>query len=225
MDCGNNNKINIGYARTSKETSIIKNQLQVIAARDVKPEHIFIDEGVSVTVPPHKREGMKQLFKFIEEHPGEVNRLYVFEVTRLGRSFLETLKLIEEIEKQHNIIIFSLSPLESWFQIEDRGIRNGIILPVLSWVAQKELENTKERIKIGLERAKSEGKTLGRPLKKIDWKQVKKYQEKGISKANIAKFVDIPVSTFYKRCQEHEAELRTGRVKDILSSTEDDNIY
>lgn len=225
MDCGNFDKINIGYARTSKDTSIIKNQLQVIAARDVRPEHIFIDEGVSGTIPPHKREGMKQLFRFIEDHPGEIDRLYVFEVTRLGRSFLETLKLIEEIETQYNIMIFSLSPLESWFQIEDRGIRNGIILPVLSWVAQKELENTKERIKIGLERAKSEGKTLGRPMKDIDWKQVKRYQEKGISKANIARIMDIPVSTFYKRCQEYEAEQRTGRVKEILSSTDYDNIY
>lgn len=224
MDSENLIKFDIGYARTSKDISVIKNQIQAIAAKGVSAEHIFIDEGISGTTPPMKRKGMRILFKFLNEHKGEIDRLYIFEVSRLGRTFLETLELIEEVEKDYGIMIISLSSLEAWFQIEDRSIRNGIILPILSWVAERELENIKERIHLGLDRARAEGKTLGRPLKKIDWRQVKKYQEKGISKANIAKFMDIPISTFYKRCQEHEAEIRTGRVKDILSSTEDDNL-
>lgn len=218
MDLDQSGKINIGYARTSKESSIIKNQVQAIAAHGVPPECIFMDEGVSGTVEPKKRAGMKDLLRFIDTHQGQIDKLYVFEVTRLGRTFLETLKLIEEIETQHGIMIFSLSPMESWFQVEDRSIRNGIILPVLSWVAQRELENTKERIKLGLDRARSEGKKLGRPERVIDWAQVEEYRAKKISKANIARIMDIPVATFYKRCQEYEAQQRTDKVKDLIES-------
>lgn len=223
MDFNKFDKINIGYARTSKDISVIKNQLQAIAEKGVAPENIFIDEGVSGTTPPMKRKGMKDLFKFLNTNKGNVNRLYIFEVSRLGRSFLETLGLIEQIEKEYDVMIISLSPLEAWFQIEDRSIRNGIILPILSWVAERELENTKERIRLGLDRARAEGKHLGRPQRQINWREVKKYQEKGISKANIARIMDIPVATFYKRCQDHEAEQRTGRVKEILSSAENDS--
>lgn len=216
-------KFDIGYARTSKDSSIIDNQVRVIAARDVRPEHIFIDEGISGTIPPKRRPGMKDLFNFIDLHEGEIRRLYVFEITRLGRTFLETYQLIEEIEKKRGIIIYSLSPMEDWFQVEDRGLRNGIILPMCSYFAQRELENTKERIKIGLDRARAEGKQLGRPQREINWREVEKYKAMGISKANIAKVMDIPVATFYRKCQEHEAEERQKKVKDVLSSSEYDN--
>lgn len=218
MDYDNANKFSIGYARTSKESSNIQNQVQAIAAQGVTPNHIFLDEAVSGTVEPKRRAGMKQLLSFINAHEGQIDKLYVFEITRLGRTFVETLNLIADIETNHGIIIYSLSPMESWFQIEDRSIRNGIILPILSWVAQRELENTRERIKLGLERARKEGKKLGRPFLDIDWKQVEEYRSKDVSVAAISRLLNIPQGTFYRRYAEYQ---RTKQVKELMNQPAD----
>lgn len=218
MESDNNDKFSIGYARTSKESSIIGNQVQAIAAQGVSINHIFLDEAVSGITDPKKRTGMRQLMSFIKAHEGKIDRLYVFEISRLGRTFIETLDLIEEIETNHGIIIYSLSPMESWFQIEDRSIRNGIILPILSWVAQRELENTRERIKLGLERARKEGKKLGRPFLDIDWKQVEEYRSKDVSVAAISRLLNIPQGTFYRRYAEYQ---RTKQVKELMNQPAD----
>jgi len=145
--------------------------VNMILSKGVDRDHIFIDEGVSGTTVPSRRPGFHEMMTSLDEHP-DVDRLYVFEVSRLGRRFLETLQIIEELESRRGIMVISLSPTESWFQIEDRGLRNGVILPILSWVAERELQNLRERVNLGLARARQEGKRIGRPPTKVDWDRV-----------------------------------------------------
>ena len=214
--------MDIGYARTSTSNQHIENQVQVILSRDVEQRCIFIDEGVSGTTAPKKRPGFHQMMKFIDAHPGEIDRLYVFEVSRLGRKFLETLQLIEELETEKGIMVISLSPAESWFQIEDRGLRNGVILPILSWVAERELENLRERINAGLDRARKQGKKLGRPPKKIDWGYVQELRDKRLSWAAIARVLEIPESSFYRQKAKWLEGQREKRVNEIAENVTND---
>jgi DNA invertase Pin-like site-specific DNA recombinase len=69
---------------------------------------------------------------------------------------------------------------------------------MFSLFAEIERDLISERTKEGLERAKAEGKLLGRPKgklgkSKLDGKQneIQNYLDKGVNKANIAKIYDV----------------------------------
>ena len=72
------------------------------------------------------------------------------------------------------------------------------MLSIFSWVADRERENLIERTKLGLARAKAEGKSLGRPQRVIPWKRVRELQDKKISLAAISRILDIPYTTLYR---------------------------
>jgi putative DNA-invertase from lambdoid prophage Rac len=90
--------------------------------------------------------------------------------------------------------VWSLSPAESWSRIEDRKLRD-LMLSIFSWVADRERESLIERTKLGLERARSEGKQLGRPVRKLPTNRIKELRDKKISLAAISRILDIPYST------------------------------
>ena len=69
--------------------------------------------------------------------------------------------------KRNGVAIKSLQ--ESWLDTRDEGLGQ-LLLAIFSWVAQQERKRIVERTKAGLERAKREGKTLGRPKGKRDGK-------------------------------------------------------
>lgn len=71
------------------------------------------------------------------------------------------------------------------------------------WCPMRERENLIERTKLGLENAKRQGKTLGRPWVDIDMKKVARlHDEKGMKYTAIAKKMGIKYSTLMKRLNE-----------------------
>ena len=73
----------------------------------------------------------------------------------------------------------------------------------MSWCAMRERENLIERIKLGLENAKRQGKTLGRPWIEIDMKKITYlHDEKGMKYTAISKKMGIKYSTLMKRLNE-----------------------
>jgi len=136
------------------------------------------------------------MMQFVKVHHGEPITLYVFEISRLGRSFLDTLNMVRTLEVS-DVRVWSLSPAESWSRIDDKKLRD-LMLSIFSWVADRERENLIERTKLGLARAKAEGITLGRPKRVIPWKRVTELQEKDISLAAISRILDIPYTTLYR---------------------------
>ena len=70
-----------------------------------------------------------------------------------------TLGYLERL-KRKGIALKSLQ--ESWLDTRDDGLGQ-LLLAIFSWVAQQERKRIVERTKAGLERAKKNGKQLGRP--------------------------------------------------------------
>lgn len=161
-----------------------------MAEQGVPAENIFVDK-LSGTIAAEDRPGYSDLLTFLSDKPEAV--LYVFEVSRIGRSFLDTLQTINLLERA-GTRVWSLSPTESWSRIEDRKLRN-LMLSIFSWVADRERESLVERTKLGQARARAEGKHIGRPVRKIPDKQVKELLDKNISMAAISRILDIPYST------------------------------
>lgn len=187
--------IKIGYVRVSREDQNVENQIRVLLDEGLYRESIFVDK-ISGMSNVEEREGYAAMMEFIQKNSGDPITLYVFEISRLGRSFLETLNTVRNLEKS-GIRVWSLSPAESWSRIDDKKLRD-LMLSIFSWVADRERENLIERTKLGLARAKAEGKHLGRPHRIIPWKRVKELQDKDISLAAISRILDIPYTTLYR---------------------------
>ena len=91
--------------------------------------------------------------------------LLIWALDRLSREGISnTLGYLERL-KRNGIAVKSLQ--ESWLDTRDEGLGQ-LLLAIFSWVAQQERKRIIERTKAGLERAKRQGKTLGRPMGKKD---------------------------------------------------------
>ncbi|NPE28641.1 recombinase family protein [Methanococcoides sp. SA1] len=70
----------------------METQILQLKNKGIVAEQIFFDEGVSGSVPAEKRLGFKQLLKCIESN--DIDTIYLFEISRLGRTFIDTLNLV-----------------------------------------------------------------------------------------------------------------------------------
>lgn len=203
-----NKDITIAYVRISQKEENIDNQKKAIAEflhKDIN-EIKFFEDIKSGSVKAEEREGFSNMLKYIEANKPDI--IYVYEISRLGRSMLETLNIIMQLENK-GVIVYPISPKEKWLATVDKSIRN-LIMAIFSWVAERERELLIERTKNALEHKKMElevngyfissktGKKiykLGRPKRNIDWKSVENYREKGLSYADIARLLEIPYPT------------------------------
>lgn len=119
----------------------------------------FVDHAVSGRkVPPMERPGFSEMMDMLRARKLATN-VIVFEVSRLGRTFWETLEVVRLLEENYPII--STSRQESFFtDASDPSLRQ-IFISFLTWIAQREWENTHERIMSGLELASEEDRHSG----------------------------------------------------------------
>lgn len=182
-----------GYVRVSRDDQSLANQVQALEREGVDPTNIYTDTVTGIS-DLSTRPGFMDLSARLNAIDGE-SVVYVFELSRLGRSFVNTLTILHDWEAR-GIHVWSLSPSEGWSRIHDQHIRD-LVLSFYAWVAQHERATLIERTKLGLERARAEGKPLGRPHRQIPWSRVDSLQDKHISLAAISRILDIPYSTLY----------------------------
>jgi len=97
--------------------------------------------------------------------------LLIWSLDRLSREGISnTLGYLERL-KRNGIALKSLQ--ESWLDTRDEGLGQ-LLLAIFSWVAQQERKRIVERTRAGLERAKKQGKSLGRPVGARDTKKRRK---------------------------------------------------
>jgi len=184
---------NIAYLRVSKKEENIENQREAIK-KFANEELIFFEDIISGSTRAEERKGFREMLEYIEKMRPE--KLYVYEISRLGRSMIETISIIQRLEK--SLIVIPVSEKERWLTTTDRSVRN-LIMAIFSWVAERERELLIERTKNGIERARKEGKKLGRPAREIDWKKVSDFRNKGISYSAISRILDVPYSTLIRK--------------------------
>jgi len=188
----------IGYIRVSTQDQHPENQVSQLEAAGVCRDCLFIDRGISGTVPPRKRPAFKRMIEFIEAHPGEVRCLVVVELSRLGRTTWETISAVQELEESLGVIVWSLSPHEAFTRSEDKAMRQLMVM-IMSWFGERERANLIERTKAGLDRARAEGKVLGRRRAEIDWEQVASLRDEGRSWGEVAQALGMTSMQLYRR--------------------------
>lgn len=186
----------IGYTRVSTIDQDPDNQIRLITAEGIPSDFIFVDKGVSGTVSAENRPGFQRAMKYLIEHKGEVKFLYVYEISRLGRTTLETVNLIAKLEEM-GVMVWSLSPNESFTRQDDPNIRQ-LLLMIMSWIAQRERDNLVARTKAGVDRARAEGHLLGRPRADIDFEKLRIMRAEGKTWTEISDEIGYPVMTIFR---------------------------
>ena len=190
-------KYAIAYLRVSTEEQTVQNQKIAITkwANDHNYQmlYFFEDPSVSGKIPATSRKGFQDLMEFVSL--SKVEAVLVYELSRVGRTFWDTLDAIKVIEEHSPLI--SCSPRESFLQTTDPSIRK-LMISILTWVAEREREMLIQRTKDGMNRARIAGKEIGRPQKVIDKNNLITLLAENNSKAKIARELGISKATLYK---------------------------
>ena len=100
----------------------------------------------------------------------QFDTLLVWSLDRLSRGGADSLlKIVREFDV---IGVQVISLQESWTETSDPMMRS-LVMSVVGWVAEHESIRRSERTKAGLEKARLQGKKLGRP-KKLNNKMIQK---------------------------------------------------
>ncbi len=128
------------------------------------------------------------------------DRIIVSEVSRIARSTLQVLEMLQEAAEKEISVHIAKNRM-----IMDGSMQATIIATVLGLAAQIEREFIAARTKEALAVRKAKGLPLGRPkgpaetLKLDEHKdQIVEYLQKGVSKRSIARILDCSHSTLYE---------------------------
>ena len=201
---------NFAYLRVSTDTQDNQNQklgiLDYANAAHLTHLH-FVEDTTSGKVPWQQRK-IGELLQSAKKN----DVLIVSEISRLGRSALHVLEILE-FSAQHEI---SVHIAKNRFII-DGSIQATITATILGLAAQIEREFISLRTKEALAKCKQDGKKLGRPKGpakslKLDQKhdEIIGYLQKKISKRSIAKLIECSPSSLYAWLKKRRINIRTG---------------
>ena len=190
-------KYAMAYLRVSTEEQSVLTQKIALdkwsKEHDYQILYFFEDPAVSGKIPAVQRKGFQELMDIVKT--SKVDAVLVYELSRVGRTFWDTLDAIKAIEQYSPLI--SCSPRESFLQTTDSSIRK-LMIGILTWVAEREREVLVQRTKDGMDKAKSSGKEIGRPQKIIDKNNLIVLLSQNLPKSKIAKQLGISKATLYK---------------------------
>lgn len=188
--------ITFGYVRVSTDDQTTENQKRSIAER-YQNVRWYSDDAVSGAVIATQRPKLSQLLETVQSG----DTVVVAAIDRLGRNTVDVLTTVELL-KNKGVSVVSLR--ENFDLSTPVGIA---MLTMLAAMAQLERENIKARQLAGLERARAEGKNLGRE-KTIDDKQVAQWRlENNASIADTAKHFSISPASVKRACRNAPAHL------------------
>lgn len=186
----------IGYVRVSTADQNEARQIEAMKADGV--EKIYMDKksGKDFNRPDYQK-------MIVSLQKGDI--LVIHSIDRLGRNYEEIIaewrKITKEIEAD---IIVQDMPLLNTTQNKDLTgtLIADIVLQLLSYVAQRERENIRQRQKEGIAIAKAQGKYKGRSKKEINkdlFEETKRSWQRGeITKVQFAEIMGVSRSTLYK---------------------------
>ncbi len=195
--------ITYGYIRVSSRDQKEDRQRKAFQELLIPEKNIFLDKqsGKDFERPEYQRmvRRMKQN-----------DLLYIKSIDHLGRNYGEILEQWRVLtrEKEVDIVVLDMPLLDTRRGKDLMGtFLSDIVLQVLSFVAENERENIRQRQAEGIAAAKARGVKFGRPefpypenFREIylDWR------EKRITLQQAAKACGMPVGTFYGKARKFE---------------------
>ncbi|MSR93830.1 recombinase family protein [Clostridiaceae bacterium 68-1-5] len=181
-----------GYARVSTREQNIDRQLSAILKEGIAQDRIYVDKASGKDFNCRKYKRMIRKLK-------EGDELYIKSIDRLGRNYDEIIKEWNRItkEKKTEIIVLDFPLLDTRSKAKDLTgkFMADIVLQILSYVAQIERENIRQRQREGIVEAKKRGIKFGRPRRQMPdnfqevlalWKEGRISLRKGADLLNVS---------------------------------------
>ena len=201
---------NFGYCRVSSIAQHEDRQLIAMTELGIPEKNIYVDKqsGKDFNRPQYKK-----LLRKLEE--GSV--IYVKSIDRLGRNYAEIQEQWRIItkEKKADIVVLDMPLLDTRRGKDLMGtFLSDIVLALLSYVADNERINIRQRQAEGIAAAKAKGVKFGRPplpLPNNFYHVYDEWKAKKISLAEASKKCGIPKGTFYSKAKklEHDSNKST----------------
>lgn len=184
------------YARVStKKDQTVENQLLALRDWAEGRGHTvigeFVDEGISGKKGRDKRPGLDAMEKAATR--GEFDMIAVTALDRLGRSLPHLVGLVAELEALGvGLFVRNLA-------LDTSTPAGRLMFNVMGSLAEFERELIRERTMLGLERARRQGKTLGRPkVPAATERRIHALLESGVSINKIMRLTRVGASTIYR---------------------------
>ena len=192
-----------GYVRVSTQEQNEARQLIALREAAVPEKNIYMDKQSG---KDFNRPAYQQMMKKLKR--GDL--LIIKSIDRLGRNY-------EEIQNQWRIItkgrqadvrVLDMPLLDTSIHRDLTGtLIADIVLQLLSYVAQNERENIRQRQAEGIAAAKARGVKFGRPPKPLPdsfYRLHKEWRDKKITLQQAANACGMPMGTFYSRAIQFE---------------------
>lgn len=187
-----------GYIRVSSRDQNEDRQLLAIQQLSIAQDNIFIDKQSG---KDFQRPQYKKLVRKLKKD----DVLYIKSIDRLGRNYAEILEQWRILTKNKGIDIVVLDmPLLDTRRGKDLmgTFLSDIVLQVLSFVAENERENIRQRQAEGIAAAKARGVRFGRPEKELPDNfeaLVQAWEREQLPLSDVLDLCQISQSTFYRR--------------------------
>ncbi|MCR5294873.1 MAG: recombinase family protein [Lachnospiraceae bacterium] len=192
-----------GYVRVSSKDQNEDRQVITMREMQIPEENIFIDKqsGKDFNRPQYKK-----LLRKVK--PDDL--IYIKSIDRLGRNYAEILDQWKVITKDKRVDLYVMDmPI-----LDTRREKNllgtfisDLVLALLSYVAENERINIRQRQAEGIAAAKARGVHFGRrpnPLPENFYEVYQLWKMKEISVSEAAKQCGMPQTTFFERARAYE---------------------
>lgn len=149
-----------GYVRVSTKEQNINRQMSALAFENIPQNQIFIDRASGKDFDRTEYQKLLTVLQADDE-------IVIKSIDRLGRNYddiLEQWQLLTKTKKVHiSVLDFPLLNTKNTSDTITGKLISDIVLQVLSYVAQFEREQIKQRQMEGIREAQKKGKKFGRP--------------------------------------------------------------
>lgn len=189
---------------SSKEQNEDRQRISLIEI-GVPEQNIYMDKQSG---KDFERRQYKRLLKKLNE--GSV--LYIKSIDRLGRNYSELNEQWRIItkEKKADIVVIDMPILDTRREKNLLGtFISDIVLALLSYVAENERANIKQRQSEGIAAAKARGVKFGRPPKPLPenfYEVYKEWKGKKLTQKEAAKACNMAETTFYEKAKKLEKD-------------------
>lgn len=192
-----------GYVRVSSKDQNEDRQMIALREVGVPEKNIFVDKqsGKDFNRPKYKR---------LLERLKTDDLLYIKSIDRLGRNYEEIQNQwrILTKDKKVDIVVLDMPLLDTRRGKDLVGtFLSDIVLQVLSFVAENERSNIRQRQAEGIAAAKARGVRFGRPpatLPENFYQVYQQWKSGKITGLEAARMCDMPMSTFRYRAEIYE---------------------
>ena len=197
----------IGYARVSTVGQDLATQKELLEAAGC--ERLFVEKVSGTSTAP--RKALADML----DHVRAGDTVYITKIDRLARSIIDLNKIVTELNSKGVSVVFIQDNL-TFKAGENVTAMQELMFNILGSFAQFERSLIVERTAEGRERAKRQGKHMGRPASSTE-KDIRKAIElmndrknNGLSVNDICRLTGVKRSTLYAKMKEMKEKTKAG---------------